>query len=73
MMDDRALFSILRYAESTDGQVGRSGMLKLLLGCDPRKLVKLKLDHLNELCRRRNFVIRAERIGRESLCGFTRK
>ena len=47
-MDDRALFTILRCAESTDGQVGRSGLLKILLGRDSRKLAKLKLDHLDE-------------------------
>ena len=47
-MDDRALFTILRCAESSDGQVGRSGLLKLLLGGDSRKLAKLKLDHLEE-------------------------
>ena len=47
-MDDRALFTILRCAEKTDGQVGRSGMLKILLGRDSRKLAKLKLDHLEE-------------------------
>ncbi len=47
-MDDRALLTILRCAESTEGQVGRSGMLKLLQGRDSRKLSKLKLDHLDE-------------------------
>ena len=47
-MDDTALFTILRCAESTAGQVGRSGMLKILLGRDSRKLAKLKLDHLDE-------------------------
>ena len=47
-MNDRALLTILRCAESSDGQVGRSGMLKILLGRDPRKLAKLKLDHLEE-------------------------
>ena len=47
-MDDRALFTILRCAESSAGQVGRSGMLKILLGSDSRKLAKLKLDHLDE-------------------------
>ena len=47
-MDDRALFKILRCAERTEGQVGRSGMLKILLGGDSRKLSKLKLDHLDE-------------------------
>ena len=39
-MDDRALFIVLRCAESTAGQVGRSGMLKILLGRDSRKLVQ---------------------------------
>lgn len=29
MMDDRALFTILRCAENTEGQVGRSGLLKM--------------------------------------------
>ncbi len=47
-MDDRALSTILRCAEKTDGQVGRGGMLKILLGRDARKLSKLKLDHLDE-------------------------
>ncbi len=47
-MDDRALFTILRCAEHTDGQVGRSGLLKILQGRDSRKLSKLKLDHLEE-------------------------
>lgn len=46
--DSRALFNILRCAENTDGQVGRSGMLKILLGQPSRKLAKLKLDHLEE-------------------------
>ena len=48
MMDNRALFTILRCAENTAGQVGRSGLLKILLGRDSRKLAKLKLDHLEE-------------------------
>lgn len=48
MMDNRALFTILRCAENTEGQVGRSGMLKILMGRDSRKLSKLKLDHLDE-------------------------
>jgi superfamily II DNA helicase RecQ len=47
-MDDKALFTILRCAEQTDGQVGRSGLLKILQGRDSRKLSKLKLDHLEE-------------------------
>jgi len=47
-MNDRALFTILRCAEQIDGQVGRSGMLKILQGRDSRKLSKLKLDHLEE-------------------------
>jgi len=48
MIDDRALFTILRCAENTEGQVGRSGLLKILQGRDSRKLSKLKLDHLGE-------------------------
>ena len=48
MMDDRALFTILRCAEKTEGQVGLGGMAKLLMGRDSRKLSKLKLDHLEE-------------------------
>ncbi len=48
MMDNKALFTILRCAENTEGQVGRSGMLKILQGRDSRKLSKLKLDHLAE-------------------------
>ncbi len=48
MMNDKALFTILRCAEKTDGQVGLGGMAKLLLGHDSRKLSKLKLDHLEE-------------------------
>ena len=48
MMDDKALFTILRCAEQTDGQVGPGGMAKLLMGRDSRKLSKLKLDHLEE-------------------------
>ena len=47
-MNNKALFTILRCAENTAGQVGRSGMLKILLGRDSRKLAKLKLDHLDE-------------------------
>ncbi len=47
-MNDRALFTILRCAEQTDGQVGRSGLLKILQGRDSLKLSKLKLDHLEE-------------------------
>ena len=33
---------------NTAGQAGRSGLLKILLGRDSRKLSKLKLDHLDE-------------------------
>ena len=29
-MNDKTLFTILRCAENTEGQVGRSGMLKIL-------------------------------------------
>lgn len=47
-MDNRALITILRCAEETDGQVGRSGMLKILTGQDSKKLSKLKFDHLDE-------------------------
>ncbi len=72
-MDYKALFTILRCVENTTGQVGRSGMLKILLGRDSRKLAKLKLDHLDELGRRWNFVIRAERIGGESWGGVKAK
>jgi len=45
-MDDKALFTILQCAEHTEGQVGRSGLLKILQGRESRKLAKLKLDHL---------------------------
>ena len=47
-MDDKTLFTVLSCAEKTDGQVGRSGILKILLGGESRKLAKLKLDHLEE-------------------------
>jgi len=47
-MDDKSLFTILRCAENAEGQVGRSGLLKILQGRDSRKLSKLKLDHLEE-------------------------
>ena len=55
IMDNKALFTILRCAEQTDGQVGRSGLLKILQGGDSRKLSKLKLDHLEEPWYRRAF------------------
>lgn len=42
-MNDKVLFTILRYAKNTAGQVDRSGLLKILLRRDSRKL---KLDHL---------------------------
>ena len=47
-MDDTALLTILKCADKTAGQVGRSGLLKVLLGRNSRKLSKLKLDHLDE-------------------------
>ena len=46
--DTKALFTILKCADSADGQLGRSGMLKLLLGRESRKLSKLRLDHSDE-------------------------
>ena len=49
VMDDRALFTILRCAENTEGQVGRSVLLRILLGRDSRKLSKLKLDHIGDV------------------------
>jgi len=45
-MDNKTLFTILRCAKQTEGQVGRSGLLKILQGRESRKLAKLKLDHL---------------------------
>jgi len=47
-MDTKALFTILKCAESADGQLGRSGMLKSLLGRESKKLSKLRLDHSDE-------------------------
>jgi hypothetical protein len=47
-MDNKAIFSILACADKSQGQLGRSGILKLLQGRESRKLAKLKLDHLPE-------------------------
>ncbi len=47
-MDTKALYTILKCAESSDGQLGRSGMLKMLLGRESKKLSKLRLDHSDE-------------------------
>ncbi len=45
---DRALIAILRCAEKTDGQVGRSGLMKILRGAKSKKLAKYEFDHLEE-------------------------
>jgi len=47
-MNDKALLAILHTAAMSQGQLGRSGMLKFLQGRESRKLAKLKLDHLPE-------------------------
>jgi len=44
-MIDSTLLKILQCADKTDGQVGRSDMLKILLGKESKKLSKCKFDH----------------------------
>jgi superfamily II DNA helicase RecQ len=46
--ESQALIAILRCAKKTDGQVGRSGLLKILLGEESRKLAKYGFDHMEE-------------------------
>ena len=46
--EDQALTLILRCAEKTDGQVGRWGLAKILLGEKSKKLAKYGFDHLEE-------------------------
>jgi RecQ family ATP-dependent DNA helicase len=45
---DRILVTILMCAEKTDGQVGRSGLVKILLGQKSKKLAKYGFDHMEE-------------------------
>ena len=45
---DDMLLTILRCAEKTDGQVGRSGLLKILLGRKSKRLAKYGFDHIEE-------------------------
>ena len=45
---DAILLTILRCAEKTDGQIGRSGMVKLLRGEKSKKLAKYGFDHMEE-------------------------
>ncbi len=45
---DRALLMILRCAERTNGQVGRSGLVKILRGEKSKKLSKYGFDHIEE-------------------------
>ena len=46
--EDQALLLILHSAEKTDGQVGRRGLAKLLLGEKSKKLAKYGFDRLEE-------------------------
>ncbi len=45
---DQVLITILRCAGKTDGQVGRSGLMKLLRGQKSKKLAKYGFDHMEE-------------------------
>ena len=45
---DRALMAILRCADKADGQVGRSGLMKILRGEKSKKLAKYEFDHMEE-------------------------
>ena len=42
------MLTILRCAEKTNGQVGRWGLAKILLGEKSKKLAKYGFDHLEE-------------------------
>lgn len=44
----RVLIAILRCAEKTDGQVGRWGLAKILLGEKSKRLAKYDFDHIEE-------------------------
>jgi superfamily II DNA helicase RecQ len=46
--ENRALIAILRCAERTDGQVGRWGLAKILLGEKSKRLAKYGFDHIEE-------------------------
>ncbi|MFC1714923.1 RecQ family ATP-dependent DNA helicase [Candidatus Poribacteria bacterium] len=45
---DRALIAVLQCAERTEGQVGRSGLTKILRGEKSKKLTKYEFDHIEQ-------------------------
>ena len=45
---DRVFTAILRCAEETDGQVGRRGLMKVLLGQKSKRLAKYGFDHIEQ-------------------------